>query len=119
MEDVKVGDVVRLKSGGNTMTISEVLADGNVKCIWNVGEGKRFLLNPVALKIIQSHEFEPEEFEIGSQVRLHSGGVRMTVVEKRNDGLFQCVWNHETGSGTFAYPAIVLKRVSNTITFLK
>lgn len=37
MDGFKVGDVVRLKSGGPKMTVSHI-KDGNVWCTWFVGE---------------------------------------------------------------------------------
>ena len=33
-EQLKVGDVVKLKSGGVKMTIEEIDNDGNVSCVW-------------------------------------------------------------------------------------
>lgn len=32
--EVKIGDVVQLKSGGPTMTIEDIDDSGNVKCKW-------------------------------------------------------------------------------------
>jgi uncharacterized protein YodC (DUF2158 family) len=34
MAQFKVGDVVRLKSGGPQMTVKEVRRDGKLACIW-------------------------------------------------------------------------------------
>jgi uncharacterized protein YodC (DUF2158 family) len=38
-EELKVGDVVHLKSGSQRMTVEEIDDDGNVSCVWF--EGKR------------------------------------------------------------------------------
>jgi len=35
---LKVGDVVQLKSGGPHMTIDEVRKDGDVRCVWFSGD---------------------------------------------------------------------------------
>ena len=37
MEEFKVGDVVRLKSGGPAMTVSKKVAEG-LTCIWYAGD---------------------------------------------------------------------------------
>ena len=36
-EKFQVGDVVRLKSGGQTMTIEEIGDDDNISCVWFQG----------------------------------------------------------------------------------
>ncbi len=33
-QKIKLGDVVRLKSGGPTMTVYQILGDGSVMCRW-------------------------------------------------------------------------------------
>lgn len=43
MSGLKVGDVVRLKSGGQKMTVTftgGTHMDGSVRCVWHDGEGK-------------------------------------------------------------------------------
>ena len=110
MEDVKVGNIVKLKSGGNPMTISEVLVDGTVKCIWNVGEAKGFLLHPAALEVVDISESKKEEFEIGDRVYLNSGGTIMTVIKKISDDIYVCAWNDKVSSGYHSYSQNVLVR---------
>jgi uncharacterized protein YodC (DUF2158 family) len=34
MEELKVGDVVQLKSGGPEMTVEEIKPSNNVSCVW-------------------------------------------------------------------------------------
>jgi uncharacterized protein YodC (DUF2158 family) len=41
-EDIHVGEVVRLKSGGPSMTVSEADAASTVKCAWFVGKEIHF-----------------------------------------------------------------------------
>lgn len=36
--DIKVGDLVELKSGGPTMTVEIAYDDGDVRCVWFAGE---------------------------------------------------------------------------------
>lgn len=49
MSEFKVGDVVRLKSGGPQMTIHDFLEDGKVECAWFDEK-----------KILQYQKFKPE-----------------------------------------------------------
>jgi uncharacterized protein YodC (DUF2158 family) len=37
MGDIKIGDVVMLKSGGPKMTVEFMVSDQMVKCVWFVG----------------------------------------------------------------------------------
>ena len=46
--EFKVGDSVRLKSGGPTMTVNEIDANENVFCQWFAG------------RKVQSHHFNPD-----------------------------------------------------------
>lgn len=44
----KVGNTVRLKSGGPIMTISKILADGELLCVWfehGHGDYKKIMLH--------------------------------------------------------------------------
>jgi uncharacterized protein YodC (DUF2158 family) len=41
-DDINTGDVVRLKSGGPSMTVSESEAGSSVKCAWFVGKEIHF-----------------------------------------------------------------------------
>jgi uncharacterized protein YodC (DUF2158 family) len=54
MGDIKIGDVVMLKSGGPKMTVEYEVSDLMVKCVWfvgttlNRGEFKMVLLDRVS-----------------------------------------------------------------------
>jgi uncharacterized protein YodC (DUF2158 family) len=63
--DLKPGDVVILKSGGQPITVAEVNED-SVECLWMGGEGELFRETlPLAVleraKIEPSHEEDDEE----------------------------------------------------------
>ena len=38
-EEIKVGDEVRLKSGGTPMTVESIDSDGSISCVWWDGKG--------------------------------------------------------------------------------
>ena len=61
--ELKAGDVVVLKSGGQPLTVAEV-NDQNVECVWIGEEGELFreTLPAVTLELAQIEE-EPEEEE--------------------------------------------------------
>jgi uncharacterized protein YodC (DUF2158 family) len=62
MTDFKIGEVVKLKSGGHEMTVQEITEDG-AKCIWS--EGKR----------VRSESFHP--------TLLIARGAPITRIERR------------------------------------
>ena len=39
-EKLKVGDIVKLKSGGLKMTVNSLLSDQSVACVWMTSEGE-------------------------------------------------------------------------------
>lgn len=55
MSEIKAGDVVKLKSGGVSMTVEKIRRDnGKAMCVWFVeGEIKSFDFAPEALTIVQ------------------------------------------------------------------
>jgi uncharacterized protein YodC (DUF2158 family) len=66
--ELKAGDVVALKSGGQLLTVAEV-NDQNVECVWIGEEGELFRETlpavPLELAHIETDEGEDEESENG------------------------------------------------------
>ena len=64
MMDLKPGDVVVLKSGGHSMTVTEVKDDA-VACVWMGGEGDLFreTLSPAVLEQVEVEDLDDEEEE--------------------------------------------------------
>jgi uncharacterized protein YodC (DUF2158 family) len=55
MNQFKVGDMVKLKSGGPKMTVNSILANGKLMCAWFDGTNKpnKEQFHPDALKIAE------------------------------------------------------------------
>lgn len=66
--ELKAGDVVVLKSGGQALTVAEV-NDQNVECVWIGEEGELFreTLPAVILELAQIETDESEEEENGDE----------------------------------------------------
>lgn len=60
--DLKAGDVVMLKSGGQPLTVAEVKAD-EVLCLWMGMEGDLFRETLPLATLVQVEEDEEEEEE--------------------------------------------------------
>ena len=77
--ELKAGDVVALKSGGQLLTVAEV-NDQNVECIWigEAGELFRETLPAVTLELahIETDEGEDEESENGDEEEDEESGER-------------------------------------------
>ena len=56
MKELKIGNVVILKSGGSQMTVSQILDNDKIECDWFDKEGK-----------VQKHIFHKEMLEIDEQ----------------------------------------------------
>jgi uncharacterized protein YodC (DUF2158 family) len=52
---LQVGDVVRLKSGGQTMAVADVRGDKNVECVWMRPDGRieRGVFSALSLSLVQ------------------------------------------------------------------
>ncbi|MEE9386259.1 MAG: DUF2158 domain-containing protein [Nannocystaceae bacterium] len=57
--DFKVGDTVRLRSGGPLMTIDRILERGDVSCTWFAG-GKAEC-RPFAPRTLEHEEYDQDE----------------------------------------------------------
>lgn len=54
--DIKVGDVVQLKSGGPKMTVNEI-TDAAANCVWFVGGSRESgIFHPSSLEKVQSFQ---------------------------------------------------------------
>ena len=65
---LKAGDVVVLKSGGQPLTVAEV-NDQNIECVWIGEEGELFreTLPAVTLELVEVETNENEEQENGDE----------------------------------------------------
>ena len=61
MDNFQVGDVVQMKSGGPTMTISELVRDGRLFCQWFDKDGalKTGYFQPAQLKKAEPQDDRP------------------------------------------------------------
>ncbi len=52
----KIGDIVRLKSGGPSMTVNSILGDGHIYCHWFAGDK------------LNSGSFDPESVGLEDEI---------------------------------------------------
>jgi uncharacterized protein YodC (DUF2158 family) len=118
----KVGDVVRLNSGGHLRTIIS-LDENTVTCVWSVKGDARSTSYPAqalektdapsdAMELILACAGHPREetvlFEVGDVVAFKSGGHLMTVIFT-SDNFLTCSWSVRDDDKSKSFPAEALK----------
>jgi uncharacterized protein YodC (DUF2158 family) len=118
----KVGDVVRLNSGGHLRTIIS-FDENTVTCVWSVKGDARSKSYPAQalekadapsdpMELILARAGHPREetvlFEVGNVVAFKSGGHLMTVIFI-NDNFLTCAWSVRDADKSKSFPTEALK----------